>query len=458
MAEFAELRERLVDELRDSKALRDDRVADAMLAVPRHVFLPDVEPKRAYVDDAVVTKSDADGLAISSSSQPAIMTIMLEQLGVAPGHRVLEIGAGTGYNAALLAHLAGVSGSVTTVDVDDDIVSAAREHLAACGYGRVSVVHGDGGLGWLPGAPYDRIIATVGAWDILPAWLDQLSPGGLLVLPLAIRPAMQYSIAFERVADHLESRSLRPCGFMRLRGAFAGPETLMPIGEGRDLFAETGPRPPGGERLGELLGPPGERLDRGITVTLSELWGGLGLWLASHEPGLGRLSGRGVRSLAGPASSIVVGGRMGALMLVSAHGCAIATRPDDPGETTEEAAGEKAADPAAAAKLEARLRKPFELAAWPFGRDGAGLAARLARHAQDWAAAGRPSPSDLTVTAYPAEMGGVTGTARTVGTGGTAGATMTSGQRYAVINKQYTRLLLTWRDSTRSAGETSGCG
>lgn len=449
MTDFAELRERLVGELRDSAALHDDRVAAAMLAVPRHLFLPDIEPEQAYRDEAVVTKSDAHGRAISSSSQPAIMTIMLEQLGVEPGHRVLEVGAGTGYNAALLAHLAGPSGSVTTVDVDQDIVSAAREHLAASGYGPVSVVHGDGGLGWPPDAPYDRIIATVGAWDILPAWLDQLKPGGRLVLPLAIRAAMQFSIAFERVAGHLESRSLRPCGFMRLRGAFAGPETLIAIGEQRNLFAEHGPRPPDAEDLEALLTQPGERLDSGITITLGELWSGLGLWLAGHEPGLGRLSGLGVMSLPGPASSVVVGGRMGAVMLVNAHGCAIATRPDDPGEAGNED-GEPAG-PAAAARLTARLRQPFQLAAWPFGRGGAELAARLVQHAQDWQAAGRPSVSDLSVSAYPAAP---PETAEPSETGGIA----EPGQWWhAVIDKQYTRLTLSWRNGTGTAGEPSAC-
>ena len=107
MSEPRELRERLVTELRAADALHDDRVAAALADVPRHKFLPGIDPSRAYADDAVVTKVDADGRPISSSSQPAIMALMLEQLGVEPGHRVLEIGAGTGYNAALLAHLAG---------------------------------------------------------------------------------------------------------------------------------------------------------------------------------------------------------------------------------------------------------------------------------------------------------------------------------------------------------------
>jgi protein-L-isoaspartate(D-aspartate) O-methyltransferase len=451
MTEFGELRERLVGELRDSNALHDDRVAAAVLAVPRHLFLPGVEPELAYRDEAVVTKSDAHGRAISSSSQPAIMTIMLEQLGVQPGHRVLEVGAGTGYNAALLAYLAGPSGSVTTVDVDDDIVSAAREHLAASGHGQVSVVHGDGGLGWPPDAPYDRIIATVGAWDILPAWLDQLKPGGRLVLPLAIRAAMQYSIAFERVAGHLESRSLRPCGFMRLRGAFAGPETLMPVGEGRNLFAEFGPRPPDAEPLEALLSQPGQRLDSRITVTLGELWSGLGLWLAGHESGLGRLSGPGVRSLPGPASSVAAGARMGAVMLVSAHGCAIAARPDDPGEAAD--CGED--EEAAGARLAAQLRQPFELAAWAFGRDGASLAARLVEHAQDWQAAGRPSPHDLSVTAYPAAAPETTAAPGTTTAPGTDEA---AGQWCTVIGKQHIRLMLCWQNGTGAIGQTSGCG
>jgi protein-L-isoaspartate(D-aspartate) O-methyltransferase len=454
MTDFAELRERLVGGLRDGDALTDDRVAAAMLAVPRHVFLPDVEPEQAYQDEAVVTKSDDVGRAISSSSQPAIMAIMLEQLGVQPGHRVLEIGAGTGYNAALLAHLAGESGSVTTIDVDDDIVSAAREHLATAEYGQVSVVHGDGGLGWPASAPYDRIIATVGVWDILPAWLDQLRPGGRLVLPLAIQAAMQYSIAFERVADHLESRSLRPCGFMRLRGAFAGPEAIIPIGEGHDLYAEIGPRGEDADDLLTLLEQPGERLDSGITMTAGELWGGLGLWLAGHEPGLGRLAGPGVTSLPGPASSIVaVGRRMGSVMLMGAHGCAVAARSEAPGEAGEDA--DEISGPAEAENLRARMRTPFELVAWPFGPEGAELATRLLQHARQWQTAGRPSLSDLTITVYPA---GTPEAAERAGATETAGATepvTPAGQWQAVISKQYTRLVLSWQDGTGASEPAS---
>ena len=102
----ADLRDALVRTLRESGALTDARVEAAFRSVPRHLFLPGVEIERVYRDEAIPTKL-ADGIPISSSSQPAIMAIMLEQLDVQPGHNVLEIGAGTGYNAALLAYLAG---------------------------------------------------------------------------------------------------------------------------------------------------------------------------------------------------------------------------------------------------------------------------------------------------------------------------------------------------------------
>src|SRR6185503_18791702 len=99
-----------------------------------------------YRDRAIGTKR-LDGQYVSSSSQPEIMAIMLEMLDLQPGHRVLEIGAGTGFNAALLAHLVGESGEVVAIDVDDDIVEAARARLAAAGYERVRVILGDGALG-----------------------------------------------------------------------------------------------------------------------------------------------------------------------------------------------------------------------------------------------------------------------------------------------------------------------
>ena len=106
-APLMRLRERMLAHVIETSGIRDERIAAALRDVPRHLFLPHLPPEDAYLDDAIVTKRDADGQPISSSSQPAIMAIMLDQLTLAPGQRVLEIGAGTGYNAALMRHLVG---------------------------------------------------------------------------------------------------------------------------------------------------------------------------------------------------------------------------------------------------------------------------------------------------------------------------------------------------------------
>ncbi len=99
-------------------------VQEAFARVPRHVFVPEVEPAAAYRDEAFVIKCGPDGLPVSSSSQPAMMAIMLDQLGLRPGHRVLEIGTGSGYNAAVMSAVVGPDGQVVSVDIDPELVGA----------------------------------------------------------------------------------------------------------------------------------------------------------------------------------------------------------------------------------------------------------------------------------------------------------------------------------------------
>src|SRR5438067_11942811 len=126
MPDLDALRETMLAQVRERGGATDPLVADALRAVPRHLFVPDVTVETAYRDDAIVTKRDADGHPVSSSSQPTIMAIMLDQLGVAAGQRVLEIGAGTGYNAALIASIVGAGGAVVSIDIDDDLVASAQ--------------------------------------------------------------------------------------------------------------------------------------------------------------------------------------------------------------------------------------------------------------------------------------------------------------------------------------------
>lgn len=168
-------RDELVDEIMRSRCLENPRVEAAMRKVPRHFFLPGRNLDVVYQDRAIVTKRRGR-LPISSSSQPCVMATMLEQLDVEPGHSVLEIGGGTGYNTALLAELSTPGGSVVTVDIEEDLVKSARRNLRRAGFEDVQVVLGDGGLGYRLAAPYDRIMATVGVWYLPPPWVEQLRP------------------------------------------------------------------------------------------------------------------------------------------------------------------------------------------------------------------------------------------------------------------------------------------
>lgn len=220
----------MVAALVESLGIRTRAIETAFQAVLRHDFLPESPLAEVYSGHAIPTRFGPRG-PISSSSEPSIMALMLEQLDVHIGHRVLEIGAGTGYNAALLAHLAGPQGSVVTADIDADITADARRHLAAVGATNVIVVTADGWAGEPEHGPYDRIEATVGVWDLSTAWVNQLSPGGRLVVPLWLRNGIEVSIAVEVQESWLESVSIEPCGFMRLRGHGAGPEVHHEMGD-----------------------------------------------------------------------------------------------------------------------------------------------------------------------------------------------------------------------------------
>ena len=228
------LRARMVERLRRMPGGVPDEVAEAMSVVPRHLFVPEVALDEAYGAGAVVTHRDAEGVATSSASAPGTVAGMLEQARVLPGQQVLEVGAGTGYNAALLAHLVGPAGSVTTIEFDPLVAEEAHAHLAAHGTDQVNVVTGDGMLGAPGRAPFDRILVTAGAWDIPAAWWEQLAPDGRLVLPLRLL-GLTRTVAFERDGEVLRSVSVVEDGFIPMKGMGAMAEQNVPIGPGPDL-------------------------------------------------------------------------------------------------------------------------------------------------------------------------------------------------------------------------------
>ncbi|MXM61893.1 methyltransferase domain-containing protein [Streptomyces sp. HUCO-GS316] len=233
---------------------------EAFEAVPRHLFVPyyyvgvvggyerrwgeSPDPRSrerwlrgAYADTPLATRL-RDGELLTSSSQPSLMAMMLVALRVRDGDRVLEIGAGTGYNAALIAHRLGDDDLVTTIDLEPEITESARQHLAAAGYHPV-VVTGDGARGVPERAPFDRIIATCTLSSIPPAWPAQCRPGARILSPFATG-----LIALDvRDPGHAEGRFLHtPAYFVPLRGADrAGPETVTLAGvprwaRGHELF------------------------------------------------------------------------------------------------------------------------------------------------------------------------------------------------------------------------------
>ncbi|SDS14064.1 methyltransferase, FxLD system [Actinopolymorpha singaporensis] len=428
------LRDALVADLRARDVLHDAAVADALATVPRHLFLPGVPPAEAYVDEAVVTRRDAEGTATSSSSQPAIMAIMLEQLDVRPGHRVLEIGAGTGYNAALLAHLVGPAGSVTTIDLQPDVADAALAALAAAGYGQVRVVCGDGALGVPDGAPYDRMIVTAGAWDLPPAWFEQLAVDGRLVVPFDLRGVMR-SIAFERLGPdgsaggpagpRWRSRSAHTCGFMPLRGLAAGPGRRLRIGEGDAgvSLSVDGEREIDADRLAAALTAPPVEFATGLDLTTPQLVDGLFCWLALTEPDSCGLHAGAEAVERGPVEfPVVYGGPSGPSAaigsgLVAGASAALLARP-------------RTEDRSAVAPLVVR----------GYGVDGSALATRLVAAARAWHDAGRPGSADMRVEVLPLPEGAGDGADDTGAYDG----------RY-VVDKRYVRVLVSWPRTAASS-------
>ncbi|GIF49194.1 protein-L-isoaspartate(D-aspartate) O-methyltransferase [Asanoa ferruginea] len=295
------LREQLVTVLKQNGHLRSTAVERAFQAVPRERFLPGVEPETVYRCRQIVVKRDPGGAALSSASNPALVADMLEQLDPQPGHRVLEIGAATGINAALLAELVGPVGGVVTVEFDQDLADSARARLA--GYRNVEVIRGDGALGHRQAVPYDRIIVTAGAWDISAAWWDQLAADGRIVVPLRVHESgLTRCFAFDRIAPHHLVSTTAPlvCGFVPMRGIARHADERVGLGAGVVLNLDAADEPDSAALSRAMRHPRHERWT-GIQVDDTDPVGHLDLWLLAHaDKPFGRLD-PGESDLVSPA-------------------------------------------------------------------------------------------------------------------------------------------------------------
>lgn len=277
--------DQLADSLEQQGFLADARVAEAFYAVPRHLFLPGIPLERTYADLEVYTLTDDEGAFVGGSDQPSQVAQMLTLAQLQPGHNVLEIGTGTGYNAALIQHIVGDDGRVTSLELDREIAREAENHLQHPGMGRVNVVNVDGAGGYAPRASYDRIISTVAIWDIPAAWLRQLRPSGLIVAPINA-DGLQICAALKPFSDDsLYSDTNFTSSFVQMRGMSASPPQHVYLGGGSALrlYSDYANRIDSAS-LHMLLSMDTERCHLGVALTNEDFWDGLVPYIMLNVP------------------------------------------------------------------------------------------------------------------------------------------------------------------------------
>ena len=205
---WREERQRLVAEALVPQGITDSLTLAAMRAVPRHEFVPEDQRAWAYVDTPLPIGHD------QTISQPAVVAFMTQVIRPGPGLRVLEVGTGSGYQAAVLAE---TGARVWTIEIIRALADEASARLRRLGYRSVQVRHGDGYAGWPDAAPFDAIVVTAGADSIPPPLIRQLAPGGRLVMPVGDPRADQQLILLEKDASgRIASRELLPVRFVPL--------------------------------------------------------------------------------------------------------------------------------------------------------------------------------------------------------------------------------------------------
>lgn len=213
-AYYTLLRHRMVEEQLFGRDIRDPRVLDAMRTIPRHRFVPQRERRLAYSDGPLLIGSN------QTISQPYIVALMTELLALKGDEMVMEVGAGSGYQAAILGRLAR---EVHTIERHAELAERARQALAEIGLANVHVHTGDGSLGLPAHAPYQGILVTAAAPRVPQPLFDQLADGGRLVLPVGSLGG-QVLECWERTGDQFDHRVITAVAFVPLRGAYGWEE------------------------------------------------------------------------------------------------------------------------------------------------------------------------------------------------------------------------------------------
>ncbi len=206
---FAQQREQMVAKTIEKRGVSDPAVLTAMRAVPRHLFVPDEQVSQAYADHPLPI---GYGQTIS---QPYIVALMTEALALAPGDRVLEIGTGSGYQAAVLVE---ITDQVYSVEIVPELAEQAAENLRQAGYAQVETRQGDGYYGWEEYAPYDAIVVTAAPDHVPQPLVDQLKEGGRLVIPIGPPGGYQSLWLFVREGEELSATNLGGVRFVPFTG------------------------------------------------------------------------------------------------------------------------------------------------------------------------------------------------------------------------------------------------
>ena len=223
-----------------------EATSNAFMATPRHRFVQryrtfhsnqwhEITPdtlkdhlSTLYADHPLALFGEDDANIPSTISQPSLVLRMLDMLQIEPGHQIFELGAGSGWNAALMGYLVGEKGQVHSLEIIPEVAQTAAENVAGMGIENVNIVAADGGDGYAAGAPYDRAIFTAGSFDLPRHFYEQMKEGGLLLIVIKNSGGGDCLFLLRKVNDHFESIDSHPCGFVPMRGKYE-IDSLAPI-------------------------------------------------------------------------------------------------------------------------------------------------------------------------------------------------------------------------------------